>query len=180
MQNTEEIIVKCAIDAKLLQLGSTNPKKKASPWFFCFLIFTFFTIYNKKKMYTFFIQKCSNLHGAYCPREHLSGGFIYRGLIIGGFCPGGFCSGAFYRGGFDLDSWVAKLPTKKVLFFQNLKIFEFVLIPECITKLKYKTDHISKNENRNKKTHRLKNPFQNIAHLFRLFSRVYKCFPIFE
>ena len=34
MQNTEEINTKYAVDANLSRLGSTNPKKKSSPWFF--------------------------------------------------------------------------------------------------------------------------------------------------
>ena len=39
------------------------------------------------------------------------------------------------------------------------------LILECTTKVKYKIDHNSKTNNRTKKIE-LKNPFQNIAHLW--------------
>ena len=39
--------------------------------------------------------------------------------------------------------------------------------PECSTKVKYKIDHNSKTKNRTKKTHELKNLFQNVTHLMR-------------
>ena len=48
MQNTEEIIVKYAVDAKLFRLGSTNPKTKSYPWiFFIEFFFQLFSIYEK-------------------------------------------------------------------------------------------------------------------------------------
>ena len=34
MQNTEEINEKYAVDANLFRQGSTNPKKKSSPWIY--------------------------------------------------------------------------------------------------------------------------------------------------
>ena len=39
MQNTEENFAKYAVDANLFRLGSTNPKKKSSPWFFFGLLY---------------------------------------------------------------------------------------------------------------------------------------------
>ena len=32
--DTEDTIAKYAVDANLFRLGSTNPKKNSSPWFF--------------------------------------------------------------------------------------------------------------------------------------------------
>ena len=60
----------------------------------------------------------------------------------------------------------ANLLTKKKHLNSFLKTPEFVLDPECITKVKYKINHIWRTMNRTKKkTRDYKNPIQNIAHL---------------
>ena len=45
--------------------------------------------------------------------------------------------------------------------------FKFLLNPECMTRVKYKIDHILKTKNGTKKLVYTKNPILNIAHLLR-------------
>ena len=48
--------------------------------------------------------------------------------------------------------------------------WEFSKFPDKFSiNVEYRIDHISKNKNEIKKTHELKNPFQNISHLLERF-----------